>query len=69
MKTVKANGGFGVQVNSKYFLVIKDFYGLWVIFNADSSFKAMLGCPPYSTGHPSKKHAIDSLIDTDSASA
>ena len=50
-------------VAGRYFCVKKDFSGNWSIYSADENFDRIVGCPPFSVGHRTKKQAMD-FLDT-----
>lgn len=43
------------------FVIFRDYFGMWTVRSADEDFSTVVGAPPFSVGHPTKKHAIEFL--------
>lgn len=53
-------------VDGRNFLVFKDYFGNWSIRSADDNFESVVGAPPFSVGHRTKREAfafLDSFAD------
>ena len=48
-------------IGGRNFNVKKDYFGNWSIYSADENFEPVLGCPPFSVGHRTKKQAMEFL--------
>ena len=45
----------------RFFSVKKDYFGNWTIYNANEDFSPIIGAPPFSVGHRTKKQAMEFL--------
>ncbi|WP_111732209.1 hypothetical protein [Roseovarius amoyensis] len=43
------------------FVIFKDYFGNWSIRSADENFETVVGAPPFSVGHRTKRDAISFL--------
>lgn len=57
------NRRYNKTVNGQNFVIVRDYFGNWSIYNAMPNFDLVVGCPPFSVGHRTKKAAIAFLED------
>lgn len=53
------------QGSTRYFRVKMDYFGNWSIYSANEDFSPVVGAPPFSVGHRTKKQAIEFLESFD----
>ncbi len=48
-------------INGRNFEIVRDHFGNWSIWNVDENFNRVVGAPPFSVGHRTRKAAIEFL--------
>jgi hypothetical protein len=52
-------------VAGKHFIIRKDYFGNWTVWATEADFVPIVGAPPFSVGHRTKRQAIEFLDSFD----